>query len=312
MYEDEPMPLWAKRAIMGAVALVALIILFFTFFTRVEAGVACTVTSFGKPVDEAGPGLHFRIPIKDRYNCLTARKQVYEIVAGDPKQSDSKANFVDWAIQGKTNEGIDFHIMATTQYHIPVENVRSVWEQNARTDERVNEQIIKFHVRAVLPQVLNTYSAEQLYLGDLRGISDLIGAELRTRFQAQGVVLDYFELKRGDFDDSYEQAIRDKALKVEEAKRKALEQQVATAEAERLRIDAEGRKAAAIIDAEAQSEQQRIRAEGDARATELRGAALTANPSVLEWERIQALRDANVVYLPSDLVLPLLPLNTPS
>lgn len=307
--DTDEIPPWVWRAVkIGGVVLLA-IILFFLFTTRISAGKACTVTHFGKPVDEAGPGIHFRIPVRDRYNCLSSRKQTYEIVAGDPKQSDSKANYVDWAIQGKTNEGIDFYIMATTQYHVPVENARLVWEGNARSDERVKEQIVKFHTRAILPQVLNTYSAEQLYLGDLRGISDQIGADLRTRFEANGVVLDYFELKRGDFDDSYEQAIRDKALKVEEAKRKALEQQVATAEAERLRIEAEGQKAAAIIAAEASAEEQRIRAQGDADSTELRGKALEQNPSVLEWERIQVLRSANVVYLPSDTIIPILPLN---
>lgn len=298
----------AKKSIAAICLIIGAILFFAMFTTRVSAGKACTITHFGKPVAEAGPGIHFKIPIRDKYNCLSSRKQVYEMVAGDPKQSDSKAEYVDWAIQGKTSEGIDFWAFATVQYHVPVESIRSVWENNARTDERVKEQIVKFHTRSIIPQVLNTYSAEQLYLGDLRPISDLIGAELKSRFADQGIVLDYFELKRGDFDDAYEQAIRDKALKVEEAKRKQLDQQVATAEAERQRIEAEGNAAKARIDAQAKADAQEIEAKGDAAATTARGAALEANPSVLEWERIQALRSANVIYVPTDQIISLLPI----
>lgn len=320
-----PIPKAVKVGVAAVAALVILFIVYAMFTTRVSAGQACTITHFGKPVGEAGPGIHFKVPLRDKYNCLSSRKQVYEIVAdqnggADGLQTDSKAEYVDWGISGKTSEGIDFMQFATVQYHVPVTSVRTVWENNARSNERVKEQIVKFHTRALMPQILNTYTAEQLYIGDLRPISDIIGAELAKRFTAQGIVLDYFELKRGDFDNTYEDSIRERALKVEQAKGKALDQQIATAEAERLRIEREGQKAATIIDAEATAEQvridaqakadaQEIQAKGDAAATDIRGKALAANPSVIEWERIQVLRSANVIYLPSDTIIPLLPLD---
>ena len=150
----------AKLAIAAVLGFISILILYGLMTTRVSAGQACTITHFGKPVGEAGPGIHFRVPIRDKYNCLSSRKQVYEIVPGDPKKSDSKADYIDWAIGGKTSEGIDFEAYATVQYHVPVASVRSVWENNARTDERVKEQIVKFHTRSIMPQMLNNCSAE--------------------------------------------------------------------------------------------------------------------------------------------------------
>lgn len=309
--------------VVGSLVVIALLlgtISFFSFTTRVEAGQACTITHFGKAIGEAGPGLHTRTPFRDKYNCLNSRKQVYELVE-DPKHTDSKANFTDFPVSFLTFEGISFAQYATVQYHVPVANVRQVFDTNARSDEAVKEQIVKFHTRSVIPQILNTYTAEQLYLGDLAPISKQIGDELRVRFAASGVVLDYFELKRGDPDDAYQVKVDEKAAKTEAIKAKVQDQELAKQEAERQRVETEGNKAAAIIDAEAAAAQVKIDAQAKADAVEIaadaeayavdvRGKALTANPSVLEWEKIGALRDADVIYLPSDTILPLINLSS--
>jgi regulator of protease activity HflC (stomatin/prohibitin superfamily) len=317
LYRDDEVggfPLIGK-IISGAVVVAILfsILGFFIFTTRVEAGEACVKLNFGKVDGYTGPGLHLRNPIGTKYRCLTTRKQTYETVAGDPKKSDSKADYTDWAVNGKTNEGIDFEIYFTVQYHMPVDQVGNVY-LNYKTDERVVERVVKFHTRTIVPQTLNTYSAEQLYLGDLGTISNLIEGQLQPLFEANGIVLDYFELKRGDFDDSYEQAIRDKALKVEEAKRKALDQEVASETAKAQKITAEGDATALKIKAQGEADAAVIKAQGDATAEktvlDARAAAISAHPELITWESIGAIQSANVIYLPSDSgILPILSLN---
>jgi len=313
------LPGFAKVGIVAVVSLIVLSILYGSFTERVSAGQACTITEFGKPVDEAGPGFHFKVPVQQKFNCLNSRKQVYETVT-DPKTSDSKANYIDYGVDFLTFEGIQFTQYYTVQYHVPVENARKVWESNARTDEAVKEQIVKFHTRAIVPQVLNTYTAEALYLGELQPISQQLFDQLSPLFAQSGVVLDYFNLKRGVPDAKYQAAVDEKAAKREQIKQKEQEQQLAAAEAERVRIEANGVAAKTVIEANANAEKVKIDAQaaadaevidsaGNATAITNRGTALAANPQVLEWERIQAIRSANVIYLPSDSgVIPILPL----
>jgi regulator of protease activity HflC (stomatin/prohibitin superfamily) len=316
---NHPAPRVPSGAKILGGALVAAILLsiigFFVFTTRVSAGQGCLLVSFGKIQEPIGPGLHFRVPGKDDKKCFSTRKQTYELVSGDPKSSDSRADYKDWAIAGKTAEGIDFWVMLTVQYHIPVENVATIYQGVGKTDERVQEQVVKFHTRAIVPQVLNTYAADQLYIGDLTPISAQIFAELAPRFAAQGVVLDYFELKRGDFDDSYEAAIRNKAQITEQVKQKEVEQRLATEEAERVRIEREGAANAAAAESRIAQEQANANtvtaAQAEAQAIAVVGQAYEENPSALERERIAATANANVVYLPSEGVLPILGIEDP-
>lgn len=312
-YDPEDLkPNMTRIVVLAAIgALILLVILAIFFFQRVDAGEACVVTRGGKVTGVATPGYNFKTPL-DKYHCYNTRLQSYETVVDqnpdkDGIQSDSNATFVDYRVLGKSNEGIDYEVTYIIQYHTPPESAEELYQSKARSDEAVKEQVVKLHSRAIVPQILNTHSADTLYLGNLKELSAEIAAELAPRFEEAGIVLDYFELKKPNLADAYETSITNKALVVETTKQRVLEQQLAQEEAERVRVEAEGVAAAQIIAAEAEAEKVVIAAEAEANAIEVRGSALDANPSVLTWEQIQAIRSANVIYLPSDSgVLPIM------
>ena len=183
-----------------------------------------------------------------------------------------------------------------------------IYNNVAKTDARLKEKV-KDMIRAEIPAVISTYSADEMYLGNLDTLSVEVANRIGPSLKTLGVELVYFKLKKGDFEDYYEQAIANKALQIEQAEQTELAQHTAEEEAERLRIQAEGEAAAVRIKAEGQADATVTQATADAKALELRATAINDNPALLEWERIQAIRDAGAIYLPSD-VLPILPVGT--
>lgn len=315
---------WAKLAAVLAVAILIFgIIGYFAFSTKVSANEACIKTKNGAIQGVLDSGRHFINPITTKTVCYTSLRQTYEVSLVDPKDSDSQADYIDYSVKSRSKEGVNFDTAYVIQYHIDRESVLNLYQNGAKSQERVNENIVKFHSRAIVPQTLSNYSAEQLYTGSLLEISAEIFPILQERFSQQGVVLDYFELKRGDFDDTYEQAISDKAIKVEQTAQKKLEQQYASAEAERVRIEAEGQAAQKRIQAQADADAAKIAADAEAYAIttraqaqadaetvvlEQRAAVVNANPVLVEWHRIDTIMSANVIYLPDD-ILPILPMS---
>ena len=83
-------------------------------------------------------------------------------------------------------------------------------------------------------------------------------------------------------------------VQIEQRRQEAL---VAEQEAERVRNEAQGQADATFI-----------RAQGEAQALAETGRAVRENPEILELERIRALESANVIYVPSSGILPVLDL----
>lgn len=298
-------PGWLGWIIGGVVAfIVALLIIAFLFVERVDATESCAVTSFGKILTNtdgtpqlAGPGLHVMAPDKSLI-CYSVKRKTMELVAGDPAQSNSKADYVDWAIKARTKDGIDLYSMLTAQYHVTPECAGKLFPL-ITDDEGVKEQVVKARLRSVVPQVLSNYDAITQYRGNITAISDDVATQLDAELASQCVELDYFELKRGDFDDAYETSIRARSLEVESAEKKKLEQLTATEEAKRLAIETDAAAAKRKTEADANAYVQRTETDAAVYNLEQRAAALRENPSLIEWEQVQAIRDAGAVYLPS-------------
>lgn len=292
------------RWIASLVAVALLVGLVLVFVTeRVDATESCVITSFGREVGTAGPGLHFATPDKE-FNCYTIRQRTMELVEGDPIRSNSRADYVDWAIKARTVDGIDIWSMLTLQYHIADDAPEKLYPTYPN-DEAVKEQLVKSRLRSIVPQTLSLTGAEHQYLGNIGPISDDIEKQLKASLEPFGIAVDYFELKRSDFDDRYEEAIRARAVEVESAKLKELAQVTAKNEAERLRIETEGKTAAQKQQADTDRYVAQQSTDAATYDLEQRAAALAENPELIQWEQTQAIRDANAIYLPSG-VLPIL------
>ena len=276
---------------VGAAVLIALF-LFFTSAVQVDATEACAVTRFGEVTGTAGPGLHFRLPFVTRYRCFRTATTYYEVLETEER---SDADFTSGPVDGVTVDGQQLQITFNVRYRVDADRVELIYEDIATTPEQINERVVKFHTRTISRQVANTKRADELYLGNLAPISAEMLEAIRPRFTEAGLILEFFELKRPNFSDEYEQAIEARqiaAVLIEQRRQEAL---VAEQEADRVRNLARGEADAALI-----------RAEGEAQALSARGQAVRENPEILDLERIRALTTANVVYVPSEAVLPVL------
>lgn len=282
---------------LGAAAAIAL--LAFAFATaRVDAGEACAVTRFGAVVREAGPGLHLRLPGIERFHCFRTATTFYEVL--DEPGGGSQADFIDEPIDGVTRDGQPVGVTLNLRYRIPGNRVGEIYETIGRTTNEVNERVIKFHTRSITRQQVQKLGATELYAGDLDLAGTAIGDLLRPRFEESGVELEYFELKRPRFNETYEDAI--------EAQQIAREQ-IETRENEAAAAEQEAQRVANLARGDAEAEQ--IRAAGEATAIALRGEAARTNPEIISLNYIEALKTINWAILDGESVTPFLNLQPP-
>lgn len=300
---------WVYGLIGLSIIAILALIAWLLMTERVNANQQAVVTSNGRETGVAGPGLHVALPWVD-YHTFSINRKTMELVAGDPAQSNSKADYVDWAIKARTKDGIDLYSMLSTQWHVEPNCVGELYPR-ILNDEGVKEQIVKYQLRSVVPQILANYNAIDQYQGSITDISNEIEGVLREKLNAECVNLDSFELKRGDFADSYEGAIAKRAEQRELTEQAILAQQTADAEAERVRIETEGKTAAQKLQAETDRFVAQQQTDAVTYDLEQRAAALSENPELIEWEQTQAIRDAGAIYLPSG-VLPITNIPAPA
>jgi regulator of protease activity HflC (stomatin/prohibitin superfamily) len=266
--------------ILGIIAAVVVLALLIGGLTaQVDAAEACAVVRFGDVVAEAGPGLHLKVPFADKYRCYRTAATFYEVLEDE---FGSNADYTDTVLDGVTRDGQPLGLTFSVRYHVPRENVETVYSTIGRTMDQVNERVVKFHTRTIARQLVQKYTAAELYSGDLSSVSQAISAALIPRFEESGVALEYFEIKRPRFQPEYEAAIEAKQIAREEIETKANQAEAAQQDALRAANLAQG-------DANA----ERIRAQGEAEAIELRGLAIRNNPEVISLNYIEALKTIN-------------------
>ena len=283
----------------GLIVVAAVLALFFLarFAVQVDATEACAVTRFGKVTGTAGPGLHFRVPVVTRFRCFRTATTYYEVLEADAQATN--ADYTSGPVDGVTIDGQQLAITFNVRYRLDAARVSHIYANIAKTPGEINERVVKFHTRSLSRQIANTKRADELYLGNLAPISAEMRDAMAPRFTEAGLILEFFELKRPNFSDAYEQAIESRqiaAVQIEQRRQEAL---VAEQEAVRLRNQAQGEADATFI-----------RAQGEAKSLAETGRAVRENPEILDLERIRALTSANVVYVPSQGVLPVLDLGS--
>lgn len=286
---------WIFGIVVGVIVL-ALVIGGLT--AQVDAAEACAVVRFGNVVNEAGPGLHLKIPFADKYRCYRTAATFYEVLEDE---FGSNADYTDTILDGVTRDGQPLGLTFSVRYHVPRENVEQIYSTIGRNMDQVNERVVKFHTRTIARQLVQGYTAAELYSGDLSVISQAISTALIPRFEASGVALEYFEIKRPRFQPQYEEAIEAKQIAREEIETKA--NQAAAAEQDAIR-------AANLAKGDADAE--RIRAQGEADAIELRGLAIRNNPEVISLNYIEALKTINWAIFDGSNVSSLLTLPSPT
>lgn len=253
---------WGCIAPIGIAALVLVLVLFFIGFpASVDAGERCVVTRGGQIVDEAGPGWRLK-DLTEGLECYDVRPQVYEATWDqNASRAQWKDNWIDGrAAGGEVITGASFRVT----FHVDGTKIPTIYSDVAKDMPTLVYQIMAPTARTTVQQVYQRYPADQLFGGDLAKPQEEAETILRGIYEPYGIVLDGLLLWKPDFNDQYEQKVKDRSLAAidaqiaQQATIKAQEEgkaefartaATANAEAEKLRIGREAAAAAAIIDA---------------------------------------------------------------
>ncbi len=231
------------------------------------------------------PGINFIIPYIDQVYRFSTREQVYTMSIireeGDIKGDDS--------LWSPTSEGLQVGVDSSTRYRINPDKAAYILEHFRDGLENVNEVLVRPAIRSMVRLHVSQYTVTEIY-GPKRGeIQTKIEADIRGRFQGEGLDLLSFDIRNINFTDDYANSIEQKQIAQQEAERMKFVLEREEKEAQRKKIEAEGFKSAAII-----------KAEGDAESLRLISEALAANPSLLTYRYIEKLApNIQVMMLPS-------------
>jgi len=206
----------AKRIVLiSTTAIVAIAILFSTIYT-VKYGTIGVVTRFGEIVGEpAEPGLHIKIPFVDNVLVYRTQKIIYETLSEEIyANTDSHADYQDHAVDTTTKDGQQISLRYTVRFSINPKLVKEVAEKLG-TEQEVVEKIVKTDSRIWARNMPRSYSAIDLYTGNIQEVSEKIAEKLSPLFEENGIMLDEFGIRSITFTDEYVSTIEQKQIEKE-------------------------------------------------------------------------------------------------
>lgn len=233
-----------RYILWGAGALVAIIVFFSSFYTirSTERGVLST---FGKMSDTVvEDGLHLKIPFIQSIKRVNVQQ----------KKFDGHENSYTRDVQ--TSE-VDY----TINYDLVRENVSKLMKNVG--DDYHNRIVVPF-VRSAMKEAFGNFAATEI-VENRDAVRRAIEASLRQTLDSNYFMNIQFQLVDIDFDDQFENAIKEKQV----AEQNALKAKNVT------------------IQVEEQAKQTKIKAEADAEAMRIKANALERNPKLVNYEAVQ-------------------------
>ena len=231
-------------ALLALLALVVVITVFSSFYTikSTERGVLST---FGKispgVIDD---GLHVKIPFIQTIKKVNVQQ----------KKFDGKENSYTRDVQ--TSE-----VQYTINYELVRENVNNLIKNVG--DDYHNRIVVPF-IRSAMKEAFGNFAATEI-VENRDAVRREIESTLRHTLDSNYFLNIQFQLVDIDFDDDFENAIKEKQV----AEQQALKAKNVT------------------IQIEEQAKQTKIRAEADAEAIRIKAKALESNPKLVEYEAVQ-------------------------
>lgn len=266
-----------QKKIGYAILSIAVVFMFLGFmsFTSVDEGNVKVVSNQGSVTGEVlGPGWYFVNPITESTNSLSVRPQEYTMSQtrneGARAQSDS--------VGVLTANGLEVDIDITIRYSIEAENA-DVFFTEYRALPQAERRLIRPSIRSELRTEAGDVETDQIYTkeGQERLRSATVSV-LEEEFNGTGLALEAVQIRAVNLPNEYQNSIEQKEVEEQRLQR------------EQTRIER----------AELEKERQRVEAEASAEQIRIRGQALRDNPIVLEQRRVEALKNASTIYVPSD------------
>ena len=265
--------------VWAAVAVIALVLIVQSLVT-VQAGTVGVVKRLGAVRQELSPGLHFIVPFIDRVVTFPTLKKTYE--ASETPQS-SEADYPDIIITALTSDGQQIRVGMTARFMIAPG--KAAWiVQNLGTEREYVEKVVKTEIRGSGRRVPTRFAAYDLYTKKSYEAQQALFDEIAPKFEKNGLVLDEIVIRNITFTPEYAKTLEEKQIALENitTEKNKLEQ-------EKIR-----------------KEQKIVEAEGDAKSIEIRQAALTKNPTIIQWEFVQKLAPNVQWGIMPDKVIPVI------
>ena len=231
-------------SLLALLALLALITVFSSFYTikSTERGVLSTFGKISSGVIE--DGLHVKIPFIETVKKVNVQQ----------KKFDGTENSYTRDVQ--TSE-----VQYTINYDLVRENVNNLIRNVG--DDYHNRIVVPF-IRSAMKQAFGNFAATEI-VENRDAVRREIESMLRRTLDSNYFLNIQFQLVNIDFDDDFENAIKEKQV----AEQQALKAKNVT------------------IQIEEQAKQTKIRAEADAEAIRIKAKALESNPKLVEYEAVQ-------------------------
>jgi regulator of protease activity HflC (stomatin/prohibitin superfamily) len=271
----------AKKGLaVTALLLVVAVALLVQALVTVQAGTVGVVKRLGAVRQELKPGLHVIVPLIDKVVIFPTLKKNYE--ASDTPQG-SEADYPDIIVAALTADGQQIRVGITARFMIAPG--KAAWIlQNLGSEREYVEKVVKTEIRGSGRRVPTRFAAYELYTKKSYEAQQALFDEIAPKFEANGLILDEIVIRNITFTPEYAKTLEEKQIALENitTEKNKLEQ-------EKIR-----------------KEQKIVEAEGDAKSIEIRQAALTKNPTIIQWEFVQKLAPNIQWGIMPDKVIPVI------
>lgn len=246
---------------IGIFIVIFVAITMFLGIYTIEQGYRGVVLRFGKVIDIADSGVHFKIPYVD-----TVHKMSVRTVKITNKIS----------VYSKDIQGAD--VVISMNYHLAADKV-----QNIYTDAGLNydEKLINPQLLAKPKDVFGKYNAVNIVQAR-ETLTSEIQKELEKKFERTGIVIESVQIENIDFSDAYENSVEER-MKAEVEVQK-VQQNLAREKinADMMRTKAQGEADARLAQAEAQAKSIELVGKAEAQAIRAKSEAMKENPSYIQ------------------------------
>src|SRR5512135_331066 len=269
-----------KSLAVAALVVIVVIALVVQALVTVQAGTVGVVKRLGAVRQELSPGLHVIVPFIDHVVIFPTLKKTYE--ASETPQS-SKADYPDIIVSALTSDGQQIRVGITARFMI--QPGKAAWIlQNLGDEREFVEKVVKTEIRGSGRRVPTRFAAYDLYTKKSYEAQQALFDEISPKFEANGLILDEIVIRNITFTAEYAKTLEEKQIALEN-------------------ITTEKNK---LEQAKIRKEQQIVAAEGDAKSIEIRQAALTKNPTIIQWEFVQKLAPNVQWGIMPDKVIPVI------
>ncbi len=252
-----------KGLAVSALLVIIVIALIAQSLVTVQAGTVGVVKRLGAVRQELKPGLHMVVPFIDRVVIFPTVKKTYE--ASDNPET-SRADYPDIIVAALTSDGQQIRVGLTARFMI--QPGKAAWIlQNLGSERDFVEKVVKTEIRGSGRRVPTKFAAYDLYTKKSYEAQQALFDEIAPKFEANGLILDEIVIRNITFTAEYAKTLEEKQIALENI----------TTEKNRLEQE------------KIRKEQKIVAAEADAKSIEIRQAALTKNPTIIQWEFVQKL-----------------------